>query len=104
MTDDVLRIKRGSTAPLLLIALTEGGAPADLSSATLVHLTGRKDGTNAISVDLAARPADGVLTYAWQPADTATTGWWRFEVTATKAGKVTKYPTTLVKVDDSLTP
>lgn len=97
-----LQIKRGSTAPLLIITLTEGGAAADLSTATLVHLTGRKDGVNGISVDLVGRPADGVLTYAWQPADTATVGYWRFEVTATKAGKVTKYPTTLVEVVDSL--
>ena len=100
--EKIPEIKRGATAPVLVITLTEGGAAADLSTATLVTLTGRKDGTNAISVPLAARPADGVLTYAWQPADTATTGLWRFEVTATKAGKITKYPTTLAKVVDSL--
>ena len=104
MTDDVLRIKRGSTSPFLIIELTGATGPVDLSSASLITLTGRKDGTNTISVPLAGRPTDGVLTYQWAPGDTATEGWWRFQVDVTAGGKVTKYPTVLVKVVDSLTP
>lgn len=99
---DHLQIKRGSTAPFLLIDLTEGGAPADLSSATLVHLTGRFDGVNVISTDMPGRPANGTLTYQWAPTDLATVGMWRFEVAVTKAGKVSKHPTFLVEVVDSL--
>lgn len=104
MADQWLEIKRGSTSPFLEITLTGAAGPVDLSTASTVHLTGRKDGTNTISVDLPARPTDGVLTYQWAPGDLASIGLWRFQVDVTAGGKVTKYPTVRVEVVDSLTP
>jgi hypothetical protein len=97
-----LLIKRGSTAPFLTIDLTEGGAPADLTTATLVRLTGRKGGVTLITADLPSRDPAGRVVYQWAPTDLATVGVWRFQVDVTKAGKVAKHPTIVVEVVDSL--
>lgn len=104
MADDVLRIKRGSTSPFLIIDVAGATGPADLSAASKVHLTGRFEGVNRIDTDLAVRPADGAVVYQWAAGDLATEGWWRFELAVTSGGKVTKYPTVVVQVTDSLTP
>ena len=87
---DHLQIKRGSTAPALVVDLTEGGAPADLSSATLVRLTGRRGGVTVITADLPSRDPAGTVTYQWAPTDLAEEGWWLFEVAVTRGGKQAK--------------
>lgn len=84
-------IKRGDRLPALTLTVTGDGTPVDLTTATAVRLivratSDRSNGPAYLDTTLAARPADGVLTYAWADGDTDTVGQYRVEVEVTWPG------------------
>ena len=70
-------IKQGDTRPLLYGTLTAGGVPIDLTTASTVKFT-MTNAAGSVVISLAAcvivSAAAGIVSYAWQSADTATAG------------------------------
>ena len=91
-------VKRGDTLPALTLTVTDDGTPVDLTEATGIRLlvrasADRGSGDPYLEATLADRPANGVLTYAWQAGDTATAGTYRVEVEVTwPDGAVQTFP------------
>lgn len=80
-------IKRGDAEPALRLTLTGADGPVDLTAATTVRLLlAARNGTLAVDAALAARPANGQLTYTWGLTDTAAIGSYRVEVEVTWPG------------------
>lgn len=67
------RMKRGDTAPPLKATITDGGSPVDLSVAA-VKVIGTRNGTAVFSRAATTKTSGGIVTMAWQAADTVTAG------------------------------
>lgn len=81
-------IKRNDTVPTLqLVCERPAGTPKDLTGASArFHL---KNSAGTVIVDQPAAITDavnGVVEYAWAPTDTATAGYFQFEVEVTYSG------------------
>lgn len=90
-----LDVRRGDTLPALVATLTDGptGAPVDLTAATRVRVLGKRGTATIVDEDQAGRSATGVVTRAWQAADTLTVGTLRFVIQVTwPGGKVQTFP------------
>lgn len=90
MTD--LQIPRGDTKAAT-ITLRDGpnGAPVDLTSATTIRIV--SDGAVEINETTAQRPANGVLTRAWDPTETDNLGVIRLRVIVTwPSGEIQSFP------------
>lgn len=88
---DLWEIKRHDTAPPLPLHLTSTDpvtkvtSDIDLSTATKVRvIIARSSGdTPIVDREVADRPADGRLLFAWEPGDTDVDGVWQAEVEIT---------------------
>lgn len=81
-----MKMYRGDLKPDLQITLTDDATPVDLTTAASIRLIGMRGSTVAIDEDVTGT-AEGVVTYEWQLADTATTGRILVEVEVTWPGE-----------------
>lgn len=85
---DVLRMKRGDTAPRFRARLLDGTDPVSLSSASQVLLLMRRSGGPLLSLPLEVEDQTtnpGWVNRAWATADTAVAGAYSAEVEVTWA-------------------
>jgi hypothetical protein len=89
-----LHMKTGDTWPVLQGELTSDDVPVTLTGSTVRFLMAKPDGTIVINNPATiVNAAQGVVQYAWQPADTATAGKYLCEFRVTFGdGKVTSLP------------
>lgn len=88
-----VRLKQHDTAPALRVTVTdEFGELANFTPAT-VKVIGKLNGVLVFSRPATTKTNQGIITMAWQPADTATPGLLRIEIEATwPDGTVQSYP------------
>lgn len=75
----MITMKAHDTAPDLSITLTDNGAVVDLTPATSIKIIASMRGAPVFS-RIVTGTALGVVTMAWQPADTAAAGMLDIEV------------------------
>lgn len=75
-----MKMYRGDLKPDLVITLMDGDAPIDLSAATSVSVVGVRDGASLFDRAATSATSAGVVTMAWQAADTNTAGAIEIEV------------------------
>lgn len=68
-----MKIYRGDLKPDLVVTLTDGGVPINLTSAASIRLIGTRLGVVVIDV-LVTGTSQGVVTYLWAEQDTAVIG------------------------------
>jgi hypothetical protein len=96
-------IYAGDLKPDLSISLTNHGAPLDLTSAVSIRIIGKRRSDGSIAFDRSPTTQDkvnGVVTMAWQTADTATADELLIEVEVTWPGTKpqTFHPSGVVRV------
>ena len=86
-------IKRGDTSPTILYTLSP---KVNLSGATVVFNMRGLSGPAVVDrgpAEIVGDPMDAVVSYAWQPGDTAQAGYFRAEFEVTYAdGSVETFP------------
>ena len=80
-----MKLYRGDLKPDLVITLTDGDQPVDLSAATSVRIIGMRGSTLAFDRTPTSTEG-GVVTMEWLPEDTETTGRITVEVEVTWPG------------------
>ena len=89
----MLTMKQFDVLPPISISCTIDGAPVDLTTATAIRVIGSRNGAQAFSYLSPYRSGGGIVTAAWQAADTAVAGMIALEVEVTwPGGGITTFP------------